>query len=92
MSPSNVTNIGSQSHELVLFIDHAFSGLRFYDLIIDTGKTSVFGFIVGIVSCYLGYTVRGGTREVGQAAIRHSTKAVTRTARAAPRRRADPGG
>ncbi len=32
-------------------------------------KTSVFGFIVGIVSCYLGYNVRGGTREVGQAAM-----------------------
>jgi len=29
----------------------------------------VFGFLVGIVSCYLGYTVRGGTREVGQAAM-----------------------
>jgi phospholipid/cholesterol/gamma-HCH transport system permease protein len=32
-------------------------------------KTSIFGFIVGIVSCYMGYNVRGGTREVGQAAM-----------------------
>jgi phospholipid/cholesterol/gamma-HCH transport system permease protein len=32
-------------------------------------KTSVFGFIVGIVSCHRGYTVSGGTREVGQAAM-----------------------
>ncbi len=52
-----------------LFIDSAFSSLRLSDLIVDTGKTSIFGFIVGIVSCYLGYTVRGGTREVGQAAM-----------------------
>ena len=52
-----------------VFIDTAFSSLRFSDLIVDTGKTSLFGFIVGIVSCYLGYTVQGGTREVGQAAM-----------------------
>ena len=41
----------------------------FVDVIVDTMKTSIFGFIVGIVACYLGYTVRGGTREVGQAAM-----------------------
>jgi len=39
-------------------------------VIIDTGKTAIFGFIVAIVSCYLGFHVRGGTREVGQAAMR----------------------
>lgn len=53
-----------------IFIDTAFSSLRFSDLFVDTMKTSIFGFIVGIVSCYLGYSVRGGTREVGQAAMR----------------------
>ncbi len=52
-----------------IFISTAFESLRFSDLIVDTMKTSIFGFIVGIVSCYLGYTVRGGTREVGQAAM-----------------------
>ncbi len=52
-----------------IFINTAFSSLRFSDLAVDTLKTSLFGFIVGIVSCYLGYTVRGGTREVGQAAM-----------------------
>ncbi len=52
-----------------LFIDNAFSGLRISDLVVSTGKTSVFGFIVGIVSCYLGYTVRGGTSDVGRAAM-----------------------
>ena len=52
-----------------VFVDTAFSALRLTDLIFDTGKTAIFGFIVGIVSSYLGYNVRGGTREVGQAAM-----------------------
>lgn len=52
-----------------VFVAEAFKTMRFVDLTIDTMKTSIFGFIVGIVSCYLGYSVRGGTREVGQAAM-----------------------
>ncbi|QXD16498.1 ABC transporter permease [Rhodocaloribacter litoris] len=52
-----------------IFFNTAFSALRFSDLVVDTLKTSVFGFIVGIVSCFLGYHVRGGTREVGQATM-----------------------
>ena len=52
-----------------VFLDTAFDTMRFVDVIVDTMKTSIFGFIVGIVSCYLGYNVRGGTREVGQAAM-----------------------
>lgn len=52
-----------------IFIDGAFSGVHISDLVVSTGKTAVFGFIVGIVSCYLGNSVRGGTREVGQAAM-----------------------
>ena len=53
-----------------IFFTMAFSSIRFEDLMMDTGKTAIFGFIVAIVSCYLGYNVRGGTREVGQAAMR----------------------
>ncbi len=52
-----------------IFVSTAFESLRLSDLLVDTLKTSIFGFIVGIVSAYLGYTVRGGTREVGQAAM-----------------------
>ncbi len=52
-----------------VFIATAFDSMRFADVVVDTLKTSVFGFIVGIVSCFLGYSVRGGTREVGQAAM-----------------------
>jgi phospholipid/cholesterol/gamma-HCH transport system permease protein len=31
-------------------------------------KTLVFGFIIGLVSCYYGYHVRGGAEGVGKAA------------------------
>ncbi|WP_412069642.1 MlaE family ABC transporter permease [Rubrivirga sp. IMCC43871] len=59
----------SDGMDLRIFISTAFDTLRFADVIVDTLKTSIFGFIVGIVSCYLGYNVRGGTREVGRAAM-----------------------
>lgn len=52
-----------------LFLSSAFESLRMSDLLVDTLKTSIFGLIVGLVSCFLGFTVRGGTREVGQAAM-----------------------
>ena len=55
--------------DIRVYLDTAFDSMRFSDVIVGTMKTSVFGFIVGIVSCYLGYNVRGGTREVGQAAM-----------------------
>ncbi|MEM6336923.1 MAG: ABC transporter permease [Bacteroidota bacterium] len=53
-----------------IFYALAFQTIRLVDIVVDTGKTMVFGLIVGVVSCYLGYTVRGGTRAVGQAAMR----------------------
>ncbi|MDE2732117.1 MAG: ABC transporter permease [Bacteroidota bacterium] len=52
-----------------LFVDQAFASLRLSDLIFSTAKTSVFGFIVAITGCNFGFKVRGGTREVGQAAM-----------------------
>ena len=53
-----------------LFADSVISSLRISDIVVSTGKTSIFGFIAGIVSCHLGYTVRGGTSEVGKAAMK----------------------
>ncbi len=52
-----------------LFVDSAFESVRISDLVFSTAKTSVFGFIVGIVGCSMGYNVRGGTRDVGQNAM-----------------------
>lgn len=51
------------------FLSTAFVSIRLEDLFVDTGKTAVFGFLVGSISCFLGYTVKGGTREVGQVAM-----------------------
>ena len=59
----------SDRMDIRIFLSTAFDTMRFVDVIVDTMKTSIFGFIVGIVSCYLGYNVRGGTREVGRAAM-----------------------
>lgn len=52
-----------------VFLDTAFTSLRFSDVVVDTMKTAIFGGIVGLVSCFLGFNVRGGTRAVGQAAM-----------------------
>lgn len=60
----------ASSMDYRIFLSTAFETIRFSDIIVDTGKTAVFGFIVGMVSCHLGFNVRGGTREVGQAAMR----------------------
>jgi len=59
----------SDGMDIRVFVATAFDSLRFVDVTVDTMKTALFGFIVGIVSCYLGYNVRGGTREVGRAAM-----------------------
>ncbi len=59
----------SEGMDYRIFFNTAFETIRISDLVVDTMKTSIFGFIVAIVSCYMGYTVRGGTREVGQAAM-----------------------
>ncbi len=65
-----VETVLATSMDYRIFFASAFSSLRLSDLLLDTGKTAIFGFIVAIVSCFLGYSVRGGTRQVGQAAMR----------------------
>lgn len=46
----------------------AFSSLAFSDFIPPTLKTTVFGFIIGTVSSFLGYNATGGAEGVGRAA------------------------
>jgi phospholipid/cholesterol/gamma-HCH transport system permease protein len=48
------------------------SAIQFGDLIPGIAKTFVFGYLVGIVGAYKGYTTTGGTEGVGKA----STTAV----------------
>ena len=69
MSGGFIESSLSSDMDYRVFVAIAFDSMRFVDIIVDTLKTGIFGFIVGIVSCYLGYSVRGGTREVGQSAM-----------------------
>jgi phospholipid/cholesterol/gamma-HCH transport system permease protein len=55
-----------------LYLHDAFSPMGFSDYIPPTAKTLVFGFIIGTVSCFLGYTATQGATGVGRA----STKSV----------------
>ena len=50
-----------------LFLDHAFSKVGWASVVPPTLKTAVFGFIIGLVSCYYGYTTDEGSSGVGRA-------------------------
>lgn len=69
MSGGYLESVMASGMDYRIYLSTAFESLRFSDIAVDTGKTAIFGFIVGIVSCYLGFNVRGGTRDVGKAAM-----------------------
>ena len=50
-----------------LYITDAFAPLHFYDVIPATIKTFMFGFAIGVIGCYKGYTAGFGTESVGKA-------------------------
>jgi phospholipid/cholesterol/gamma-HCH transport system permease protein len=50
------------------FIQNAFSRIVFLDFNASLIKAVVFGFTIGIVSCYKGYYTTKGTEGVGRAA------------------------
>jgi phospholipid/cholesterol/gamma-HCH transport system permease protein len=52
---------------LRLYLHQAFAGIGFLDYVLPTVKTVVFGFIIGMVSSYLGYTTTGGSEGIGRA-------------------------
>jgi phospholipid/cholesterol/gamma-HCH transport system permease protein len=52
------------------YLVHDFDDMDWSDYIPPTAKTVVFGFIIGTVSCFLGYTAKGGAAGVGQASTR----------------------
>jgi phospholipid/cholesterol/gamma-HCH transport system permease protein len=61
----------SVSHvSLRLYLQAAFADIGFMDYILPTLKTVVFGFIIGTVSAYLGYTTTGGSEGIGRASTR----------------------
>jgi phospholipid/cholesterol/gamma-HCH transport system permease protein len=53
---------------LRLFLSNGFHGVTFSDLLPPTLKTSIFGLIIGVVSCFQGMRTRGGTEGVGRSA------------------------
>ena len=53
---------------LVLFVSQAFGILDFIDFFPALIKSVVFGFVIGFVGCYKGYTAGRGTESVGIAA------------------------
>lgn len=53
-----------------LFIGNAFGSMGWADYVPPTLKTIVFGFIIGTLSCYLGYTASQGAAGVGRASTR----------------------
>jgi phospholipid/cholesterol/gamma-HCH transport system permease protein len=55
---------------LELYLRRAFSLVDFTDFVPSTLKTAVFGFIIAIVSSYLGYHATQGTEGVGRASTR----------------------
>ncbi len=52
---------------LRLYVENAFAYIGFSDFLPATLKTSVFGFIIAVVSSYLGFTTTQGTEGVGRA-------------------------
>ncbi len=55
------------SVSLKLFIINSFEDIRYIDIIPATIKTFFFGFAIGLIGCYKGYTASGGTQGVGWA-------------------------
>lgn len=55
---------------LRLYLRHAFEYVGYTDFVPATLKTVVFGFIIGTVSSYLGFTATSGTEGVGRASTR----------------------
>ena len=52
---------------LQLYLDRAFNQISWATFIPPTFKTAIFGFIIGLVSTYFGYTTNEGSSGVGRA-------------------------
>ena len=63
-----IANTLAQPVSCRLFLESGFKNMLFSDFIPPTLKTTVFGFIIGLVSCFQGMRTRGGTEGVGRSA------------------------
>ncbi|MFH0733837.1 MAG: ABC transporter permease [bacterium] len=62
-----VSVIITENMNFVYYLNSVIDAIQFGDLIPGIAKTFFFGFIVGLVGCYKGYTTTGGTEGVGKA-------------------------
>jgi len=53
-----------------LYLERAFNYVSYADIILATLRTIVFGYLIAVVSSYLGFTTRRGTEGVGEASTR----------------------
>ncbi len=58
----------NEQTSLITFFENAFSTISFLDYFTSMVKAIVFGFTIGIVSCYKGFNASKGTMGVGMAA------------------------
>lgn len=65
-----VSEFASSGISFELYLSRAFMDLGWSNFIAPTVKTAVFGFIIGSVSSYFGYTTNEGSQGVGRAATR----------------------
>ncbi|MFT4623798.1 MAG: phospholipid/cholesterol/gamma-HCH transport system permease protein [Myxococcota bacterium] len=59
---------GTEGTSPAAYVWDGFSTITFLDVYSSLAKAIVFGFTIGIVSCYQGYYAKDGTRGVGRAA------------------------
>ncbi len=57
-----------ENMSLAYYVNSILVSMKFGDFIPAIAKTFVFGFIVGLVGCYKGFTTDGGTEGVGRSA------------------------
>lgn len=53
---------------LFRYFSQVFASLDFLDIVPATIKTFFFGFFIGMIGCYKGFTAANGTESVGKAA------------------------
>ena len=63
-----IANTLAEPMSFRLFLDTGLKHMTFNDFLPPTFKTIVFGLIIGVISCFQGMRVRGGTEGVGRAA------------------------
>jgi phospholipid/cholesterol/gamma-HCH transport system permease protein len=68
MSGSYLNVRANEGTSLPAYIWDGFSTISFLDVWSSLIKATIFGFTIGIISCYQGYYARGGTQGVGRAA------------------------